>query len=372
MNQQMKHLLLTPLTYKQQTFNNRIVMAPMSRRRAEGAMPQESMGIYYAQRAGAGLIIAENTAVSPNGVGYLNIPGIFNDAQQAAWKKITGQVHARGGKIFLQLVHTGRIGHPANQWQQPVVGASALPAAGVLRTPYDAQAPFPVPHALTTQEADGLVAAHVQAAERAIAAGFDGVEVHGAHGFLPMQFLHPLTNNRTDKYGGTIENRSRFLLDILKGIMDAIGPERTGLRLSPFSGLNDLPPFPEELATYRYIVEELRKTSLLYIHLSDQSTNGEPPIPHWYLQELRERFPNLIILAGGYTQATATAMLEAGLADLIAFGRTFISNPDLPERFRHGWPLAPADEATFYHGGDHGLIDYPSYSRPRECAHAAG
>ncbi|SHL45484.1 N-ethylmaleimide reductase [Chitinophaga jiangningensis] len=368
----MEQQLLAPLTYKDHSFRNRIVMAPMSRRRADDAMPSKNMGIYYAQRAGAGLIIAENTAVAPNGVGYLKIPGIYNDAQQAAWKNITDQVHAQGGKIFLQLVHTGRIGHPANQQQLPTVSPSALAAAGVLRTPSAEQVPFPVPHALSTLEATDLVAAHVQAAQRAIAAGFDGVEVHGAHGFLPMQFLHPLTNNRTDQYGGSIENRSRFLLEIVKGIMAAIGPERTGLRLSPFSGLNDLPPFEEELATYRYLVDELSKTDLLYIHLSDQSTNGEPPIPRWFLQELRQRFHNLIILAGGFTQQTAEAMLQDGLANLIAFGRPFISNPDLPERFRNGLPLAPADEATFYHGGDKGLIDYPSYSRSRECAGAAG
>ncbi|MBV7530138.1 alkene reductase [Chitinophaga sp. sic0106] len=368
----MEQQLLAPLTYKHHTFSNRIVMAPMSRRRATNAMPQDNMGIYYAQRAGAGLIIAENTAVAPNGVGYLNIPGIYNDAQQAAWKKITGQVHAQHGKIFLQLVHTGRIGHPANQEGRPTVSATALAAAGVLRTPDDAQVPFPVPHALTTAETANLVAAHVEAAQRAIAAGFDGVEVHGAHGFLPMQFLHPLTNDRTDQYGGSIENRSRFLLEIMHGIMEAIGPERTGLRLSPFSGLNDLPPFEEELATYHYLVDELNKTGLLYLHLSDQSTNGEPPIPRWYLEELRQRFNNLIILAGGYTQETAETILQEGLANMIAFGRPFISNPDLPHRFRNGLPLAPANVDTFYHGGDNGLIDYPTYSRQRECAGAAG
>ncbi|RAJ79066.1 N-ethylmaleimide reductase [Chitinophaga dinghuensis] len=359
--------LLAPLLVGGHEFRNRIAMAPMSRRRATGdAMPTDNMRIYYGQRAGAGLIIVENTAVAPNGVGYLRVPGIFSAAQQEIWKQITDEVHQQGGTIFLQLVHTGRIGHAANQQGLPTVSASGVAAAGEVGIPGGLHVPLPAPEMLTMAGAAAMVQAHVDAAIAAIAAGFDGVEIHGAHGFLPGQFLHPATNQRTDKYGGSIINRSRFLLDIMEGVADAIGKERTGLRLSPFSGLNDLPPYPEEVATHQYLAEELDKLGILYIHLSDQSVNGQPPIPYWYLQDIRERFHQLIILAGGYTPETAEARLQEGLADIIAFGRPFISNPDLVERIRYNLPLAPADPETFYQGGDTGLIDYPSYQIIRE------
>ncbi len=359
--------LLAPLQVGGHQFRNRIAMAPMSRRRATAdAMPTDNMRIYYGQRAGAGLIIVENTAVAPNGVGYQRVPGIFSAAQQQVWQQITDEVHQQGGTIFLQLVHTGRIGHAANQQGLPTVSASSVAAAGEVGIPGGVHVPLPAPEMLTTAGAEAMVQAHVDAAVAAIAAGFDGVEIHGAHGFLPGQFLHPATNQRTDKYGGSIVNRSRFLLEIMEGVVAAIGRERTGLRLSPFSGLNDLPPYPEEVATHQYLAEELDKLGILYIHLSDQSVNGQPPIPHWYLQDVRQRFHQLIILAGGYTPETGEARLQEGLADIIAFGRPFISNPDLVERIRHQRPLAPADPETFYQGGDTGLIDYPVYQSIRE------
>ncbi|MBV8251296.1 MAG: alkene reductase [Chitinophaga sp.] len=359
--------LLAPLTKGGHHFRNRIAMAPMSRRRATGdAMPTDNMRIYYGQRASAGLIIVENTAVAPNGVGYQHNPGIFSAAQQKVWKQITDEVHQQGGTIFIQLVHTGRIGHPANQQGLPTVGASNVAAAGMVGIPGGNHVPLPVPDTLTTAGAAAMVQAHVDAAIAAMEAGFDGVEIHGAHGFLPAQFLHPATNQRTDKYGGSIVNRSRFLMEIMEGVAIAIGKEHTGLRLSPFSGLNDLPTYPEELATHQYLAEELDKLGILYIHLSDQSVNGQPPIPHAYLEDLRQRFHQLIILAGGYTPATAEARLQEGLADIIAFGRPFISNPDLVERIRYQLPLAPADPETFYQGGDRGLIDYPTYQIIKE------
>ncbi|WP_298736595.1 alkene reductase [uncultured Chitinophaga sp.] len=361
--------LLTPLITPDITFNNRVVMAPMSRRRAVNGIPAASAPLYYAQRAGAGLIIAENTAISPNGGGYLHTPGIYNDAQKAAWKAVVDEVHARNGKIFVQLVHTGRIGHPLiNEGQAPVVAPSAVQAEGVMRVPGDIHLPMPVPEVLSTAGTRAMVEAHIQAALSAMAVGFDGVEIHAAHGFLPEQFLHPHTNRRTDHYGGSIVNRSRFLLQIMEGVIAAIGKERTGIRLSPFAGVNDLPPYPEELATHQYLTDALKELDILYIHLSGLYANGRSSIPAEYIQNLRKRFPNLLILAGGYSADSAAAALQAGLADMIAFGKPFIANPDLVERFKRNAPLADPDPSTFYWGGDKGYIDYPvRYPDPAAC-----
>lgn len=357
-------MLLSPLVTPALTFRNRVVMAPMSRRRSLNGTPGPSVPVYYGQRAGAGLIIAENSAVAANGIGYLNAPGIYNAAQLAAWKQVVNEVHARNGKIFIQLVHTGRIGHPLNhEGEAPLVAPSAVRAAGTMRTPGDRHLPMPQPEALSTAGAQALIEAHIQAAVSAMEIGFDGVEIHGAHGFLPEQFLHPHTNRRTDRYGGSIANRSRFLLEIMEGVVAAVGKEHTGIRLSPFATLNDLPGYAEETATHQYLTNALQQLDILYIHLSDQPTNGHPSIPTEYIQDMRKRFRNLVILAGGYTAASAEAALQAGLADLIAFGRPFISNPDLVERFRHNVPLAPGDNATFYDGGDKGYIDYPAVYR---------
>jgi N-ethylmaleimide reductase len=365
-----KQKLLAPLVTPSVTFNNRVAMAPMSRRRSINGIPAGTAPLYYGQRAGAGLIIAENTGITANGGGYLHTPGIYNDAQKAAWKQVVDEVHARNGKIFVQLVHTGRIGHPLiNEGNAPVVAPSAVRAEGVMRVPGDVHLPMPVPQALSTAGARAMVDAHIQAAVNAIEVGFDGVEIHGAHGFLPEQFLHPHTNRRTDHYGGSIANRSRFLLEIMEGVSAAIGKERTGIRLSPFAAINDLPPYAEEAATHRYVTDALKEMDILYIHLSGLYANGVSSIPAEYIRDLRKRFPNLLILAGGYTAASAEAALQAGLADMIAFGKPFIANPDLVERFRRNAPLADPDTATFYWGGNKGYIDYPVlYPDTASCA----
>lgn len=352
--------LLSPLITPAITFKNRVVMAPMSRRRAEQAIPSASAPLYYGQRAGAGLIIAENSAVAPNGVGYLNAPGIYNAPQKAAWKKVVDEVHARDGKIFVQLVHTGRIGHALNhEGHLPLVGASSLKAADIIRTPNNEHHPMPEPEVLTTEGAAALVDAHIQAAITAMDLGFDGVEIHGAHGFLPAQFLHPVTNQRTDRYGGSIANRSRFLLDIMEGVTAAIGKEHTGIRLSPFVGINDLPTYPEETATHLYLTDALQQLGIFYIHLSGMPVNGAYTLSADYLQQIRQRFKQLLIVAGGYTADSGEALLQAGLADMIAYGKPFIANPDLVDRFRHRTPLAVPDPAVFYEGGDTGYIDLP-------------
>ncbi|KIO77825.1 NADH:flavin oxidoreductase [Pedobacter lusitanus] len=352
---------MAPLVTPSITFRNRVVMAPMSRRRSVNGVPGPSAPLYYSQRAGAGLIIAENSAVASNGIGYLNAPGIYNSKQKEAWKKVADEVHKKGGKIFIQLVHSGRIGHPLNhEGEAMLVAPSAIRANETIRTLSDPHAPIPEPLALSTTEVQALVESHVQAAVSAIAIGFDGVEIHGAHGFLPEQFLHPHTNHRTDRYGGSIAGRSRFLLEIMEGVVAAIGKERTGIRLSPFATLNDLPAYAEETATHQYITDALQQLDILYIHLSDQSAGGNPPIPIAYIQDIRKRFRNLLILAGGFTAESAETMLQTGLADLIAFGRPFIANPDLVERFRHNTALTEGNEHTYYTGGDCGYIDYPA------------
>jgi N-ethylmaleimide reductase len=353
--------LLSPLVTPAFTLHNRVVMAPMSRRRSPEGIPGPAVSVYYGQRASAGLIIAENSAVAANGVGYLDAPGIYNDAQKAAWKRVVDAVHARDGKIIIQLVHTGRIGHPLNnEGAAALVAPSAVKAAGIIRTSGNRHLEMPAPQPLSIADTQSLVEAHIQAAISAMEIGFDGVEIHGAHGFLVEQFLHPHTNRRTDRYGGSIVNRSRFLLEIMEGVTAAIGKERTGIRLSPFAVLNDLPAYQEETATHQYITDALQEMGILYIHLSDQPLNGYPAIPPAYIHDVRKRFSNLLILAGGQTADSAEFNLQSGLADLIAFGRPFIANPDLVERFRYNAPLAEGDKDTFYQGGDNGYIDYPA------------
>ncbi|MFB6457818.1 alkene reductase [Chitinophaga sp. Hz27] len=353
--------LLAPFSAYHLDLKNRIVMAPMSRRRTINNIPEPYVQDYYVQRSGAGLIIAENVAVAAEGVGYMQIPGFYNNDQYEAWAAVAKAVHDSGAKIFLQLVHTGRIGHPENhQGKAFPVAPSPIAASGVLSIPGGIQAPYPIPEELTTVHAvKTRIQYFVTAAKAAMAAGFDGVEIHGAHGFLLDQFLSPHTNKRNDEYGGNMINRSRFLLEVVSEVVKAIGKEYTGIRLSPFSRLYDMAAFPEEAATHLYLAEELNKLGILYVHFSDQPSDGQRAIPVAFIKQFRERFQQLMILAGGFTPAMATAALEENLADMIAFGRPFIANPDLPERIRLDLPLAVPDSETFYHGGKKGLIDYP-------------
>lgn len=353
--------LLTPLITGTLDLPNRVVMAPMNRRRALNGIPGGSAPLYFGQRAGAGLIITDNTAVGPNGIGYMGTPGIYNQAQIDGWKRVTDEVHARGGRIFMQLVHAGRIGHYLNnEGQIPLIAPSAIAAEGPIRTPGEIHLPNSEPVEASASDVRRLIAEHIQGATNAIEAGFDGVEIHGAHGFLPEQFMHPYTNRRTDAYGGSIVARSRFLLEIMEGTVAAIGKERTGIRLSPFVKLNDLPGYAEEAETHHYIVDALQEMGVLYIHLSDQGPVGRGKIPEAYIRDLRRRYNGLVVLAGGYGAETAEAALQSGLADLIAFGKPYIANPDLTERFRLGIPLAAGDPDTYYQGGDAGYVDYPA------------
>ncbi len=355
------NLLLSPYSSNTLQLENRVVMAPMNRRRAPAGILHSSAEIYYRQRASTGLIITDNTAITANGIGYLNTPGIYNDVQIAAWKKITKAVHEEGGKIFIQLVHAGRIGQMLNnENNMPLVAPSPLKAEGTVRT-LDGYLPMSEPLALSTKEVRQIIEQHVKAAVNAMEAGFDGIEIHGAHGYLAEQFLHPITNPRTDQYGGSIENRSRFLLEIMTAVSDAIGKEKTGVRLSPFATDNDLPVYEEEEDTHLYLAKELDRLGILYLHLSDLSPKGGNPIPKPFIRQIREVFNGILIAAGNYTAKTATDVIKDGLVDLVAFGRPFIANPDLIERFKMAYPLSEGDPSTYYQGGDEGYIDYPVF-----------
>jgi N-ethylmaleimide reductase len=357
--------LLNPYTMGTIDLNNRIVMAPMTRSRAIGNIPNDLMAEYYEQRAAAGLIITEGTSPSPNGLGYSRIPGIFSEAQVEGWKKTTKAVHSRGGKIFVQLMHTGRIGHRANMPGDAVILApSALKPTGQVWTDAQGLQDYPVPTAMMIGEIRRAQQEYVAAAAHARDAEFDGVELHGANGYLLEQFLSPASNQRNDQYGGSVENRCRFLLEVMRGAAEAIGKERVGVRLSPYGVASDMPHYPEIDSTYKHLAEQLNRIGISYVHVVDHSSMGAPIVPVEIKEAIRERFKGTIILSGGYTKERAETELHGGLADLIAFGRPFINNPDLVERFVHGWPLSQElDMTTFYTPGEKGYTDYPMYAQ---------
>ncbi len=330
-------------------------MAPMTRSRAIGNIPNELMVKYYSDRADAGLIITEGTAPGPDGLGYARIPGLFNKEQVAGWKKITEAVHAKGGKIFVQLMHTGRIGHDNNLPEEgDVVGPSPIAAAGEMWTDEQGMQPLPAPKEIQEEEIQALIAEFVESAKAAMEAGFDGVEIHAANGYLPMQFLNPKSNQRTDKYGGSYENRNRFVLEMTEAMAAAIGKEKMGIRLSPFNKFNDMAPDEQEAAQYISLAKGLKKIGIAYIHLLRFA------MPPELITHMHEAFGTTIILNGGYNADSAAADLEAGKAELISFGSSFIANPDLVTRMKNTLELAKPDPATFYTPGEKGYTDYPS------------
>jgi N-ethylmaleimide reductase len=357
--------LLNPYKLGNIDLKNRIVMAPMTRSRAIGNIPNQLMAEYYQQRAAAGLIVTEGTSPSPNGLGYSRIPGIYSDAQVEGWKKITDAVHSKDGKIFVQLMHTGRISHHANMPEAAVIIApSAVKPAGQMWTDADGLQDFPIPTEMVIEEIKHTKQEYISAASNAVKAGFDGIELHGANGYLLEQFLSPVSNRRNDSYGGSVENRCRFLLDVIGGAVEAIGKERIGIRLSPYGVASDMPHYPEIDNTYKYLSEQLNRLEILYIHIVDHSSMGAPEVPIEIEKTIRKRFESTIILSGGYTMERAENELRGGLADLIAFGKPFINNPDLVERFVHDWPLSKElDMKTFYSPGEKGYIDYPMYAK---------
>ncbi len=358
-----RYKLFLPAKLGQLTLKNRIVMAPMTRCRAIGNVPNELMAEYYGQRAGAGLIITEGTAPSPNGLGYARIPGCFSMVQVEGWKKTTSAVHKAGGKIFLQLMHTGRISHSLNlQEGAQIIAPSAVRASGQMWTDSAELQDFPIPKHMDDDDLLLTLTEYVAAAKHAIDAGFDGVELHAANGYLLEQFLSPVSNIRTDKYGGSIENRCRFVLEVVKEVSEVIGKEKTGVRLSPYGVASDMPHYPEIDETYTYLAEELNKLGIVYLHIVDHSAMGAPEVPSEIKIIIRSRFKNTIILSGGYNRESAEAEIENSQADLIAFGRPFINNPDLVKRMKNHWPMShELNMQQFYTADEKGYTDYPAY-----------
>jgi len=354
--------LFAPTTLGPLELRNHLVQAPMTRSRAlEANTPNALMAEYYGQRATAGLIITEGTSPSPNGTGYPRIPGLWSPGQVAGWRLVTGAVHARGGRIFVQLMHTGRVGHPLNlPAGAELLAPSAAAAPGEMYTDAKGPQPHPVPRAMTDAEVRHAIEEHVTAARNAVAAGFDGVELHGANGYLLEQFLSPDTNRRSDAWGGSVEKRLGFVLEVARQVAAAIGGERVGIRLSPFGVNAGMVAYPEIDETYRKLVPALAATGLQYVHLVDHSAMGAPPVPAALKLALRKAWPRTFILAGGFDRASAEAALREGRADLVAFGRPFLANPDLVVRLQRGLPLNAPDFATFYTPGPKGYTDYPA------------
>jgi N-ethylmaleimide reductase len=355
--------LFSPYKLGSIELKNRIVMAPMTRSRAIGNIPNELMATYYGQRSDAGLIVTEGTSPSPNGLGYCRIPGIFSAAQVEGWKKITKAVHAKAGRIFLQIMHTGRISHAMNLPEGAIVLApSAVKAAGQMWTDASGMQDFPTPKAMTPEEIETTKKEFITAARNVDSAGFDGLELHGANGYLLEQFLSPHSNQRTDNYGGSIENRCRFVLEVVDGVSGAIGKEKIGIRLSPYGVASDMKHYPEIDEAYTYLAGELNKRGIAYVHVVDHSSMGAPEVPSRIKKAIREKFRNTVIFAGGYSKESAEEMLKSGAADLIAIGRPFINNPDLVKRMQNDLPLAKElDMKTFYSPGEKGYTDYPIY-----------
>ena len=355
--------LFTPAKTGLAELKNRIVMAPMTRCRAIGNVPNELMVEYYKQRSGAGLIITEGTAPSPNALGYARIPGIYSKAQVEGWKKVTSAVHHAGGKIVVQLIHTGRISHPLNMPEgAEVLAPSAVKPAGQMWTDTQQMQDFPTPKAMTADDLLSTKAEFVTAAKNAIESGFDGVELHGANGYLLEQFLSPASNVRTDSYGGSIENRSRFVLEVATAVSDAIGKDKTGIRFSPYGVASDMSLYPEINATYDYLSKQLNSIGIAYIHLVDFTSMGAPIVPLEVKETIRRNFNNTIILNGGYNKESAETDIENGLGDLIAFGKPFINNPDLVDRLEKNLTLSEDLKMDlFYMADEKGYTDYPAY-----------
>lgn len=355
-------MLLQAYTSRALTLANRTVMSPMTRSRAvEANTPNALMAEYYGQRAGAGLIVTEGTSPSPDGLGYARIPGLFNAAQVTGWQRVTDAVHQRGGKVFVQLMHTGRVAHVANlPAGARVVGPTDTACPGEMWTDGAGMQPHSAPHALSEAEIAGVVAEYAQAARLAVEAGFDGIELHAANGYLIEQFLNANVNTRNDGYGGSPAARNRFALEVARACVGAIGADKVGLRLSPHGAFNGTGTFEGVEDQLLALTRELSALGLAYLHVLDHSAMGAPAVPAAYKAALRQAFQGVFILAGGYDGDSAQAAVAAGQADLIAFGRPFLANPDLVERLRARAPLNAPDFGSFYTPGAQGYTTYPT------------
>ena len=344
------------------SLKNRAVMAPMTRSRAEEEnTPNKLMATYYGQRAGAGLIVTEGTSPSPNGIGYPRIPGMYNQKQVDGWKLVTDEVHAKGGKIFLQLMHCGRIAHHLNLPKgATILAPSAIAAEGDMYTDAEGMKKNDTPKEMTNAQVYEAIDEYVHASKLAIEAGFDGVEIHGANGYLIEQFLNPNSNIRNDEFGGSMENRVSFLLKIASKTIEAIGADKVGLRLSPNGAFNDMKAYPEMEENYHYIANEMNKLGIAYIHLLDHSAMGSTKLPENVREDVRKTFDGTLILCGNFDKESAEKALKANKADLIAFGKLYLANPDLLERFKSDAELNEPDMDTFYTPGAKGYTDYPT------------
>lgn len=352
--------LLSPYTLGPLQLKNRVVMAPLTRSRAEERnLPSKMAATYYSQRAGAGLIITEATQASAGGQGYIATPGLHDLDQVRAWREVTDAVHSAGGLIYVQLWHVGRISHPVFRGGELPIAPSAIAPRGVQTYTADGMQDIPTPRALDLQEIPGIVEEFRHGARMAKEAGFDGVEVHGANGYLLDQFLEDGTNHRTDAYGGSVENRARLLFEVVDAVVEVWGSDRVGVRLSPGGTFNDMfDSHPQQ--TFAYAVRGLADRKLAYLHLVEPTPpQGEHPSPDLSARFFRPLYPGTLIVAGSYTLDRANAVLREGLADLVAFGQLYIANPDLTERFRRTAPLNRPDPTTYYGGDARGYIDYP-------------
>jgi N-ethylmaleimide reductase len=339
------------------TLNNRMLMAPLTRARADaGHMPNALMAEYYGQRASAGLVITECTMIAENTSAFVNEPGIYNAAQIEAWKATTQAVHAKGGKVFMQIWHAGRAAHPAMNGGAAVVSSSAIGLTGEALTP-EGKLPNAVPHALSEAEISAIVQTFAQAAKNAVAAGFDGVEVHGANGYLIDQFLRDGANQRSDAYGGTMDKRSRFLFEVLTAVSEAIGSDRVGLRLSPLNSYNDMKD-SDPLAWTAFLAEHLNRFNLAYLHVMRADFFGVQVAD--VMPVARAHYKGVLVGNMGYSSEEAASAIQAGLLDAVAFGTAFLANPDLPARVKAGAPLNAPDASTFYTPGAKGYTDYPT------------
>jgi len=353
-------MLFTPFQLGRITLPNRIVMSPMTRSRAPGNVPNAQMARYYALRATAGLIVTEGTSPSQHGLGYTRIPGAFSADQTAGWRLVTDAVHAAGGRIFIQLMHTGRVGHPANlPTGGRVLAPSPIAAPGQIHTDAAGMQPYPVPSEMTVAEIHTAIAEFAHAARSAIVAGADGVELHGANGYLLEQFLNTAANQRTDGYGGSVANRIRVVVEVAEAVAHAIDPDRVGIRLSPHGVAGGMVADADTDAVYLALATELQRIGIVYAHIADHSGLGAPPVPRSLLSSLRARYTGAVILSGGYDRARAEADLEAHVGDLVAFGRPFLANPNLVAKLRDNRALLPADPKTFFTPGEPGYLDWP-------------
>jgi N-ethylmaleimide reductase len=364
--------LFTPVEVGPLALRNRVVMAPLTRSRAgPGNVPTQLNALYYAQRASAGLIISEATQISPEGQGYISTPGIHSAEQIGGWKCVTQAVHVAGGQIVCQLWHVGRISHPSFQpGGVAPVAPSAIRPNGQAFTEKGFE-PIPTPRALEASEIPAIVAQYAQAARNALAAGFDGVEVHAANGYLIDQFLRDGTNQRTDRFGGSIDNRSRFLMEVLDSVIAAVGAECIGVRISPQNTQNDITDSDPQIL-FNYVAEQLSKKGLAYLHIIEGDTSGIP-VPPFDYKKLKRLFGGIVISNNGFDKLRANEAIAEGRADLIAFGKSFIANPDLVIRLFLDAPLMPVNRETLYGGSEQGYTDYPILRAvaPHSCYHDA-